>query len=140
MDTNSLNVGLILVSLCCAGGLYAYVRDARRLQRLISTGAAARATVLKKEKIAGRSESVVLCLVTYEFSDERGNTVVHEQGLNRSPFFDTLAVGDQVEVVYERGGTGNSYPLSQVRADRNIAGMISEGIVLLWGAMGAILT
>jgi hypothetical protein len=135
---NHLNIGLIMLSLFCAGGLYAYGREALRLQRLMSSGTVTQATVRKKEKISG-SESVVHFLVTYEFIDDQGKTIVHEQDLNSSKFFSNLSVGDKLEILYQRGATGNSYPLSQIRTDRKIAQWIGVGILLLWGVMGVIL-
>jgi hypothetical protein len=136
---NDSSVGIVILSLFCAGGLYAYAREARRLQRLISSGTVARATVLKKEKIDTGSESVIHCLVTYEFVDDRGKTIVHEQDLNSWTFFRNLSEGDKMEVLYQKGSTGNSYPLSQVRADLKIAKWVSVAILLFWGVVGAIL-
>lgn len=138
MATND-TIGLIILSLFCAGGLYAYVREARRLQRLISSGAIAQALVLKKEKIDSGSESVVHFLVTYEFVDDRGNTVVHEQDLNSGKFFSQLSVGDKIEILYQRGPAKDSYPLSQIRADRKIAQWITAAILLFWGVVSVIL-
>lgn len=139
MTADSLNIGLTLLSLFCAGGLYAYLREARRLQRLIESGTIAQATVVKKERVAVGSESVVNHLVTYEFADERGQRVTHQQDLNSARFFAALAPGDRLEVVYERGAAGNSYPLSQLRSDRNIARWICAAILALWGGLGSIL-
>lgn len=139
MAVDSLNIGLILLSLFCAGGLYAYLRDALRLQRLISSGTVTQATVLKKEKVTARSESIVLYLVTYEFVDERGQRTVHEHDVNSEPFFRSLSTGERMEIVYEWGSTGNSYPLRRLRTDRNVAGGICAGILVLWGGMGAFL-
>lgn len=136
---NYSNIGFIILSLFCAGGLYAYVREVRRLQRLLSSGTIAQAVVLKKEKIDGGSESVVHYLVTYEFVDDLGKTVVHEQDLNSGKFFNSLSTGDKIEVLYQRGAIGNSYPLSQIRADLKIAQWISVGLVLFWVVMGLIL-
>jgi hypothetical protein len=136
---NHLNISLIILSLFCAGGLYAYGRKALRLQRLMSSGTVALATVLQKEKIDSGSDSVVHFLVTYEFVDEQGKTVVHERDLNSRKFFNNLSVGDKIEILYQKGPTGNSYPLSQIRADRKIAQWIGVGILLLWGVMGVIL-
>jgi len=136
---NHPNIGLIILSLFCAGGLYAYGREALRLQRLMSSGTVTQATVRKKEKVDSGSESVVHFLVTYEFVDDQGKTIVHEQDLNSSKFFSHLSVGDKIEILYQKNGTGNSYPLSQIRADRKIAQWIGVGILLLWGVMGVIL-
>jgi hypothetical protein len=82
MATNHDSTGLIILSLFCAGGLYAYVREALRLRRLMASGTVALATVLKKEKIDRGSESVVHFIVTYEFVDDQGRTIVHGQDLN----------------------------------------------------------
>jgi hypothetical protein len=139
MATNFSNIGLIFLSLFCAGGLYAYVREALRLQRLMSSGTVAQAIVLKKEKIESSDRYVIHFLVTYEFVDELGKPVVHEQDLNSGKFLSTLSVGDRIEVLYQGGSTGNSYPLSQIRADRKTAQWICVGILLLWGVMGVIL-
>lgn len=138
-SASSLNVGLIVLSLICAGGLYVFVREAWRLQRLIESGTVAQATVLKTEKVAVGSGSVVSRLVWYEFLDEHGQRVTHRQDLNNAKFFGALSAGDPLEVVYERSSTGNSYPLSQVRAARNVAAGFCAGILALWGGLGAIL-
>lgn len=138
MGTND-TIGLIILSLFCAGGLYAYVREAQRLQRLISSGTIAQALVVKKEKIDSGSESVMHFLVTYEFVDDRGNTIVHEQDLNSGRFFSRLSVGDKIEILYQRGPVMNSYPLSQIQADRKIAQWIIAAIILFWAVVGAIL-
>jgi hypothetical protein len=139
MVTDDSIIGFMIVSLFCAGGLYAYVREALRLQRLISSGILAQATILKKEKTDSGSESVVHYLLTYEFTDEQRKTVVHEQELNSRRFFSELSVGDRIEVLYQKGPTGTSYPASQIRADRKTAQWICTGILLLWGVMGVIL-
>jgi len=139
MASNHDHIGLIILSLFCAGGLYAYVREAFRLRRLMASGAVVEATVLKKEKIDSGSESVVHFLVTYEFVDDQGRTMVHEQDLNSRNFFNNLSVGDKTEVLKQTGPTGSSYPLNQVRADKKIAQWISAGILLLWGVMGLML-
>ena len=133
------NIGLILLSLACAGGLYVYAREARRLQRLIEAGAVAQATVLKTESVAVGSGSVVKRLVTCEFVDERGQRTVHVQDVSSPKFFGTLKAGDRLEVVYERGATGNSHLLGRLRTDWNTARWICAGILALWGSMGAIL-
>jgi hypothetical protein len=133
-------VGLIILSLFCAGGLYAYAREARRLQRLISSGTVAQALVVKKEKIDSGSESVMHFLVTYEFVDDRGNTIVHEQDLNSGRFFNRLSVGDKIEILYQGGpAMKNSYPLSRIRADRKTTHWIIAAIILFWTVVGAIL-
>jgi hypothetical protein len=46
-----VNIGFIILSVFCAGGLFAYGREARRLGRLLASGTVAEAAVLKKEKI-----------------------------------------------------------------------------------------
>jgi hypothetical protein len=138
-DLNHSYFSLIILSLFSAGGLYAYGREALRLKRLLSSGNEAEATIRKKEKIDSGSESVVHFLVTYEFIDDQGNTVVHEQDLNSRKFFDSLDVGDKIEILYHRGQAEGSYPLSQIRNDRKIAHYIAVGILLLWGVMGVIL-
>lgn len=99
----------------------------------------AHATVLKKERIDSGSESVVHFLVTYEFVDDRGNAVVHEQDVNSWRFFGTLSVGDKIEVMYRNGRTGNSYPLGRIHAEKRIAQWIAAGILLFWGVMRTIL-
>lgn len=138
-DSNNAYISFIILSLFCAGGLYAYGREALRLKRLRSTGNEAVATIRKKEKIDAGSESAVHFLVTYEFIDEQGNSVVHEQDLNSRKFFDSLAVGNKIEILYQRDRAKTSYPLSQIRNDSKIANCIVAGILLLWGVMGVIL-
>lgn len=136
---SSSSIGLIILSAFCAGGLFAYVREALRLRRLLSSGSIARATVVKKEKVDSGSESVVHYLVTYEFTDERGKTLTHEQDLNSLKFFDSIAVGDEIEILYQRDGGGISYPAGQIRADLRITRWIGAGIVIFWTVMGAII-
>ena len=136
MAINNLNVGLIILSLFCAGGLIAYVRETIRLQRLVSSGTATVGTVLKKEKIDSGSESIVHYLVTYEFLDGQGKSVIHEQDLNSGKYFQGITTGDKIEILYRDGPTGNSYPLSQIRNDLKIAQWMSIGILLFWIAMG----
>ena len=139
MVMDRINIGLIILSLFCAGGFIAYLRETLRLQRLMSTGTMAQAIILKKEKIDAGSESVTHFLVTYEFVDEQGITIVHEQDLNSRKFFDNLDVGDQIEILYQIDSPGNSYPLHQVQTDREIPQWISIGILLFWGIMGVLI-
>ena len=125
-------IGLGILSLFCIGGLYAYVREARRLQELLHGGATAMATVLKKKKLDSGSETVTHFLVTYRFVDEDGNSFVDEEDLNSREFFNNLAVGDRIEIVYHKGNQSNSYPVSQIRRDQRIAKWISLAIVFFW--------
>jgi|GEM_PF-1839406 len=139
-DAMNDHIGLIILSVFCAGGLFAYVREALRLGRLISSGTVAKATVVGKEKIDTGSESVTHFLVKYEFPDYRGESTVHEQDLNDGRFFQRVSVGDRIDIIYQRDSAhGNSYPLSQVRADLKIARLICAGLVVFWAVMGAYL-
>lgn len=135
--TNYPGIGFIMLSLFCAGGLFAYIREVLRLRRLMAEGKLVQATVLNKEKIEG-GETVVHYLVTYQFIDDLGETRVHEQDLNSSIYFDSLNVEDEIKILYQEGSTKNSYPLSQVRTDLNISYGISLILVLVWMVMGAI--
>jgi hypothetical protein len=133
------NIGFVILSLFCAGGLYAYLREVQRLRHLISTGTVAQGTVLKKEKMDKGSESVVHYLVSYEFVDYRGKKTVHEEDLNSWKFFSNVLVGDKIEILYDRDSPSNSYPLSQISADLRVSQWICAGILLLWSVTGAIL-
>ena len=128
-----------MLSLFCAGGLYAYVREALRLQRLIVSGMVVQATILKKEKIDSGSESVIHYLITYKFIDNQGETIVHEQDMNSDKYFNNLSTGDKIEILYQKELGGDSYPLSQIRTDRKIAQWFSAGIILFWLGMTALL-
>ena len=132
------DIGFIILSLFCAGGLVAYVRETLRLRRLITRGRITRAVIMNKEKIEG-SESVVHYLVTYRFNDAEGKTETHEQDLNSLKFFDSLSEGEELEILYQAGGAGSSYPLSQIKGDQKVSSAISAGILLLWLVMGIIL-
>ena len=132
-------IGLAVLSVFCAGGFYAYLPQALRLRRLIAAGVVRRATVTSKQRVEAGSESVVHYLVTYEFTDERGETVVREEDLNDGRFFDTLTVGGSVDILQEPGSSGNSHPLGQVRADRRIATGICVALAVLWCGLGAYL-
>lgn len=129
-----LDVGLIILSLFCAGGLVAYVREILRLRRLTSSGRTAAATIIDVEEIPG-SESVVHYLVKYEFIDADGHSIVHEQDLNSKRFFDTLKRGDTLSVVYEPEPNGNSYPVSQINSDIKLSGLIAVAIIIFWAVM-----
>ena len=130
------HIGLLILSLFCAGGLYAYLREALRLHRLLSSGVVAEALIIDTEAVDAGSESVAHHLVRYAFTDERGERVVHESDLNSWRFFRTLSPGDSIAVVY---GERTSHPLGQVRADRRIALWISAGIVVFWLSMSLVL-
>lgn len=132
------DIGFIVLSVFCAGGLFAYVREALRLGDLVANGTVKRATILSKNKVEG-SETVVHYLVTYKFTDEHGKTEVHEQDLNSMRYFDNLKEGDEVEVLYREGGAGDSYPLSQVSSDLKVSFWICIVIILVWIVMGVVL-
>jgi len=129
-----LNLNVIILSLFCVGGLFAYGREILRLQRLMSAGKVAPARIVKLEEDAG-SESVVHYLVTYEFVDEQGNTLIHEQDLNSKKFFSSLAIGDTIEILYNADRTGNSYPLSQIQSDQRVNYYIVVAIFVFWVGM-----
>ena len=129
-----LNLNVVILSLFCAGGLFAYVREFLRLHRLMSAGKVALATIVQMKEDSG-DESVVHYLVTYEFVDERGNTLIHEQDLNSKKFFSSLVIGDTIEVLYNADQTGNSYPVSQIQSDRRVSCYITTAILLFWAGM-----
>lgn len=138
MTMNIHNIGLMILSLFCSGGLYAYVREVRRLQRLISSGKVVSATVVKKDKIDAGSETVSHLLVSYTFAGARGKTMVHEQDLNSEKFFNKLNVGDRIGVIYYGNGE-TSCPQGQIHADLKIAQIICVAITVFWVVTGAIL-
>lgn len=125
-----------ILSLFCAGGLFAYIREALRLNRLLSSGKVAVARILDARMDAS-GESVVHYLVKYEFVDEEGLPVVHEQVVNSRQFFDTLQPGGTIEVLYDGVGADNSYPTDQIRSDRKLSGLIAAAIFVFWVLMGA---
>jgi len=130
-----LDLDVAIVSLFCAGGLFAYVREALRLHRLQSTGKVAPAKILNKEMDDSGSESIVHYLVTYEFVDEQGNTLVHENDLNSRKFFSNLAIGETIKILYGSDLAGNSYPVSQIKSDQRLSCYISGAILIFWAAM-----
>lgn len=134
-----LDLGIVILSLFCAGGLVAYVREILRLQRLKSSGTTAVATIIDVEEISG-SESVVHYLVKYEFMDAEGRSTVHEQDLNSKRFFDTLKRGDTINVLYGPGRNRNSYPVSQINSDIKLSGLIAAAIIIFWAVMATYLT
>jgi hypothetical protein len=133
------DLGIMMLSLFCVGGLVAYVREILRLQRLMSSGTTAAATILDVEEIPG-GESVVHYLVKYEFMDAEGRPTVHEQDLNSKRFFDTLKRGDTINVLYELGPNGNSYPVSQINSDIKLSGLIAAAIIIFWAVMATYFT
>lgn len=139
MDSLFSLTGFMVLSLFCIGGLYAYVREARRLHKLKSSGAVVTAKVLKKEKIDTGSESVVHYLVTYEYTDRQGKTITDQQDLNDSRFFSKLAIGDYIEVLYRHGNSGDSYPLGQVVADLRVSRIICVALVVFWVVTGSLI-
>ena len=132
-------IGLGILSLFCFGGLYAYVREVRRLNKLLRRGATTMATVLEKERLDSGSETVTHFLVTYRFVDEDGNSVVDKEDLNSRAFFNKLAIGDAVEILYQRGDRSNSYPVSQIGRDLRIAKWICFAIVFFWGSIALLI-
>lgn len=129
-------VSITIVSIFCAGGLFAYLREAVRLHRLLSTGKVATAKIVGLDKEDSGSESVVHYLVRYEFMDETGKTLTHEQDLNSSKYFKNLTIGDSIDVLYVEESE-NSYPLSQVRKDWKLSCYIAISILVFWAAMTA---
>lgn len=135
-----LDLGLAILSLFCAGGLFAYIREVLRLRRLISSGKSAVARIVDTKEDSSGSESVTHYLVKYEFTDVDGRSKIHEQDLNDKRFFDTLKRGDTIDVLYEPGLNGNSYPVSQVNSDMKISSLIATAIVIFWVVMAVFLT
>jgi hypothetical protein len=130
-----LDLDVAILSVFCAGGLFAYVREALRLRRLISSGEAAVARIVSTGSDNAGSESITHYIVKYEFIDADGYTRVHENDLNSKRFFDALKQGDTIDVLYEPAPSGNSYPVSQVNLDMKISGLIAVGIFVFWAAM-----
>jgi hypothetical protein len=129
-----LNVNVAILSLFCAGGVFAYAREALRLHRLMSEGRLALARIVKMRMDDG-GESVVHYLVTYEFTDDQGKTVIREQDLNSREFFCNLAIGETIEVLYRTDRTGVSCPVNQIRSDQRISCYITAAILLFWAGM-----
>lgn len=134
---NGSIVGLIVLSLFCLGGLFAYGREALRLNRLLASGRATNARVTAKKKVETGSESVVNYLVTYTFTDSRGHSILHEEDLNDSTFFDGVNEGDVIPILFVEAPRPTSYPLSQVRRDRTISLGVAAAIAILWIVMSA---
>jgi len=134
------DLDIAIVSVFCGGGLFAYVREALRLRRLISAGKTAVARIIDTKEDDSGSESVVHYLVKYEFVDEEGHQIVHDKDLISKRFFDTLKRGDTIRVLYEAPPDGNSYPVSQVRSDMRISGLIAAVIFIFWVVMVAFFT
>lgn len=134
------HLDIAILSLFCAGGLFAYIREVLRLRRLISSGRAVVARILSTNVDNSGSESVTHYLVKYEFMDADGHPKVHEMDLNSKRFFDTLKQGDTIDVLYEPVPNGNSYPASQVNLDIKISSLIAVGILIFWAAMAAFFT
>lgn len=132
-------IPLIMLSVFCAGVLFYYGRQTIRLQRLLHSGTTAQATVTDKERLEG-GESVVHYLVTYEFPNFRGEIVTHQEDLNRSEFFDSIEIGDTIDILYERQHPDNSYPLNEIRTDHQVARAVTVGIIVLWVVMVLIIT
>jgi hypothetical protein len=130
-----LDLGIVILSLFCVGGLFAYVREILRLRRLICSGKTAVATIVDIAQDSSGSESVTHYLVKYEFMDENGHPTVHEQDLNSKRFFDTLKRGDTLNVLYEPDSNGNSYPVSQISSEIKISCFIASAIISFWGVM-----
>ena len=131
---------VIIVSLFCAGGLFAYLREVFRLRRIISCGKPAVARIESTKAEDAGSDTVTHYLVKYEFVDADGNLKVHEEDLNNRRFFDTLKQGDTIDILYEPVADGSSYPVSQVTRDLMISKMIVIGIVIVWVVMTALFT
>jgi hypothetical protein len=130
-----LDLGIVILSLFCVGGLFAYVREILRLRRLISSGKTAVATIVDIAEDSSGSESVTHYLVKYEFMDEDWHPTVHEQDLNSKCFFDTLKRGDTLNVLYEPDSNGNRYPVSQLSSEIKISGFIASAIISFWVVM-----
>ena len=131
----SPDLDVIIVSLFCIGGLFAYLREAWRLRRLLARGRIATARIVAKQRDDSGSESVVHYLLTYEFLDGDGNTRTHTSDLNSRKFFSTIDIGDTVEILYDTGRDGNSYPVTQIQSDLRLSCYVSVAILLFWAAM-----
>jgi len=106
-----------------------------RLNRLLSSGKVAHATIVNKEMDDSGSESIVHYLVTYEFVDEQGKKFVHEKDLNNNAFFTALSVGKKIEILYGSDRSGNSYPVGQIKSDIRLSCFISGVLIIFWAAM-----
>lgn len=135
-----IDLDVAILSLFCAGGLFAYLREVLRLRRLISSGKMAIARIIETKEDSSGSESVTHHLVKYEFVDAEGDSNVHEQDLNSKRFFATLKRGDTIDVLYEPGPNGNSYPFNQVNLDLKISSLIAAAILIFWAVMAAFFT
>ena len=132
-----LDVGIVILSAFCAGGLFAYLREVFRLRQLVSSGKIAVAKIVSLEEDSSGSESVTHYMVKYEFMDADGQPRVHEQDLNSKRFFNTLKRGDAIEVLYEPVSKGNSYPVSQINSDIKASSVIAAAILVFWVVMAA---
>lgn len=72
--------------------------------------------------------------------DAEGRPIVHEQDLNSKRFFDTLKRGDTINVLYEPGPNGNSYPISQINSDIKLSRLIVAAIIIFWAVMATYFT
>lgn len=129
------NLDVLIVSVFCAGGLFAYVREALRLDGLLRNGRIVTAKIVSTKMDDSGSESIRHYLVTYEFVDEEGNAETHEQDLNDEAFFRRLNIGDTIDILTGADQSGNSYPVGVVRSDRRLSWYIAAAILVFWAAM-----
>lgn len=136
--TNVKYFPLIVLSIFFIRPLYRYAREVLKLQRLMNSGTTAQATVTNKERVEG-SKQVVQYFVTYEFQNYRGEPEIHQREL-RNKFFESVEIGETIDILHERQNPENSYPLSQIRTDYKIAWGYIIGLVMLWAGVAVVVT
>jgi hypothetical protein len=130
------NLDLAILSVFCAGGVFAYFRELLRLRRLKLTGKVIAAKIVDLKADDAGSESIVHYRVSYEFVDESGKKVVHERDLSSSRTFRGLEVGQSIEILYRPDGAGVSFPVNQVDSEQRIDRLVLIGLLVFWTLLG----
>jgi len=131
------NLDLAILSVFCAGGVCAYLRDLLRLRRLKLEGKDVSARIVDLKVDEAGSESVVHYRVCYEFLDESGKKVVHERDLSSSRAFRGLEVGQTIAILYRPGRAAASFPVDQIDSEQRIDRLVLGGLLLVWALLGA---
>ncbi len=89
----------------------------------------ARATVTAKEREETPERGVAYLFVTYTFTDRAGERREHTVDVERTGYFDSLQVGERIEILHDEDDSDGSYPRPVLAANERVYRWIAAGLV-----------
>ncbi len=125
-------VTLIISTIFVAGGIYAYARQIWQLRGLAKSGQRVVARVTSKVDEEISEDGLTTYFVEYEFTDSRGAARSQNVDVERRRFYDSVQVGDQIDLYWNSAQPEISYPERFVRDNIKLYARIIAALGLFY--------